>query len=288
MISIILPAFNEEKSIKKTITSLKDVLEKHNFGHYEIILIDDGSNDNTLKIALSEKIKVIKNPHNLGYGISLKKGIDAAKYETLIIMDADLTYPPEKIPDLIKKKNEGYDMVVAQRTGKYYKESPIKLPFRIILRFLVEYIAERKIPDINSGFRIFEKKTAQKYFSHLCNTFSFTTSLTLAYMMNGKFVHYMPIKYFKREGSTKVKLLRDSIRTLQYIVEAVIYYNPMKMFMLLSFFLIILGFFLLIIGAISTLNIFYIVGVGSILISILTVCMGFLAVLLKQIMQKNN
>ena len=178
-------------------------------------------------------------------------------------------------------------MVVGQRTGKYYRESPIKLPFRIILRFLVEYVAERKIPDINSGFRIFDKKTSQKYFSHLCNTFSFTTSLTLAYMMNGKFVHYIPIQYFKREGSTKVKLLQDSIRTLQYIIEAVIYYNPMKMFMLLSVFLIILGVFLLIIGAISTLNIFYILGVSSIIISILTVCMGFLAVLLKQIMQKD-
>ena len=288
MISIILPAFNEEKSIKKTISSTKEILRKNNINPFEIIIIDDGSSDSTFKIALSEKVKVIKNPHNLGYGISLKKGIDAAKYETIIIMDADLTYPTEKIPDLIKKKNEGYDMVVGQRTGKYYRESPIKLPFRIILRFLVEYVAERKIPDINSGFRIFDKKTAKKYFSHLCNTFSFTTSLTLAYMMNGKFVHYIPIEYFKREGSTKVKLLQDSIRTLQYIIEAVIYYNPMKMFMLLSIFLIVLGIFLLMIGAISTLNIFYIVGVSSIIISILTVCMGFLAVLLKQIMQKNE
>ncbi len=286
MISIILPAYNEEKAIKKSIEKIDHVMKKGNLNPYEIIVIDDGSSDNTYTLAKETKAKVLKNPHNLGYGISLKKCIDIAKYETLIITDADLTYPADAIPDLIKKKNEGYDMVVGQRTGKYYRESPIKFPFRIILRFLVEYVADRKIPDINSGLRIFDKKTAQKYFSHLCDTFSFTTSLTLAYMMNGKFVHYIPIKYFKREGETKVKLFRDSFRTLQYIIEAVIFYNPMKMFMLLSFFLILIGIFSLVVGALSSLNIFYILGVSSIIISILTFCIGFLAVLLKQIMLK--
>ena len=104
MISIIFPAFNEEKSIKKTISSTKEILRKNNINPFEIIIIDDGSADKTFEIALNENVNVIKNPHNLGYGISLKKGIDAAKYETLIIMDADLTYPTEKIPELIKKK----------------------------------------------------------------------------------------------------------------------------------------------------------------------------------------
>ena len=286
MISIILPAYNEEKAIKQSIDKINEVMNRIKKYPYEVIVIDDGSYDKTYEHAKKTNAKVIKNPHNLGYGISLKKCIEAAKYETLIICDADLSYPVDAIPDLIKKKEEGYDMVVGQRTGKFYKESPIKFPFRIILRFLVEYVAERKIPDINSGLRIFDKGLAMKYFSHLCDTFSFTTSLTLAYMMNGKFVHYIPIKYFKREGTTKVKLLRDSIRTFQYIIEAVIFYNPMKMFMLLSFFLIIIGFFLLLFGAFTSLNIFYILGVSSIIISILTVCMGFLAVLLKQIMLK--
>jgi len=286
MISIILPAFNEEKAIKKSIENINNVMKKSKISPYEILVIDDGSSDKTYKHAKETNARVIKNPHNLGYGSSLKKCIDLAKYENLIISDADLTYPAESIPELIKKKKEGYDMVVGQRTGRHYRESPIKLPFRIILRFLVEYVAERKIPDINSGFRIFDRSTAKKYFSHLCDTFSFTTSLTLAYMMNSKFVHYIPIKYFEREGNTKVRLLRDSIRTLQYIIEAVIFYNPMKMFMLLSVFLILMGFLLLLLGAFSSLNIFYILGVSSIIISLLTICMGFLAVLLKQIMIK--
>ena len=286
MISIILPAFNEEKAIKKSIENINNVMEKSKISPYEILVIDDGSSDNTYKYAKQTNARVIKNPHNLGYGSSLKKCIELAKYETLIISDADLTYPAESIPELIKKKKEGYDMVVGQRTGRHYRESPIKLPFRIVLRFLVEYVAERKIPDINSGFRIFDRSTAKKYFSHLCDTFSFTTSLTLAYMMNSKFVHYVPIKYFEREGNTKVRLLRDSIRTFQYIIEAVIFYNPMKMFMLLSLFLILMGFLLLLLGAFSSLNIFYILGGSSIIISLLTICMGFLAVLLKQIMIK--
>ena len=162
MISIILPAYNEEKAIKQSIDKINEVMNKIKKYSYEIIVIDDGSNDNTYEHAKKTNAKVIKNPHNLGYGISLKKCIEAAKYETLIICDADLSYPVDAIPDLIKKKEEGYDMVVGQRTGKFYKESPIKFPFRIILRFLVEYVAERKIPDINSGLRIFRKHWISK------------------------------------------------------------------------------------------------------------------------------
>ena len=157
-VSVVIPTFNRADFIEKCVSSVINQTSDPS----EIIVIDDGSSDNTYTLAKETKAKVLKNPHNLGYGISLKKCIDIAKYETLIITDADLTYPADAIPDLIKKKNEGYDMVVGQRTGKYYRESPIKFPFRIILRFLVEYVADRKIPDINSGLRIFDKKTAQK------------------------------------------------------------------------------------------------------------------------------
>lgn len=286
MVTIILPAFNEEKSIRKTIELVSKSLIEEKIEQFEILVIDDGSKDRTFEYACQTNANVIKNPHNLGYGISIKKCIEKAKYETLVIMDADLTYPAKTIPKLIKKKQEGYDMVVGQRTGTNYKESSTKYPFRLMLKFLVEYVAERKIPDINSGLRIFDKKTIKEFFPHLCDTFSFTTSLTLAYMMNGKFVHYIPIDYFKREGVTKVMLFRDSIRTFQYIIEAVIFYNPMKMFLLLSFFLVLIGIINLALGAFTLLNIFYIFGLSCIVISILTVCMGFLAVLLKQIMQK--
>ena len=129
-------------------------------------------------------------------------------------------------------------MVVGSRTGEHYRQSLIKSPLRWILQHLVEYTASRSIPDINSGLRIFSRDHATSYFARLCDTFSFTTSLTLAFMMNGLFVVYVPIEYYKRVGKTKVRLLSDSLRTLQYIAEAAVYYNPLRIFMLLSIMLL--------------------------------------------------
>jgi hypothetical protein len=175
-------------------------------------------------------------------------------------------------------------MVVGQRSGQHYRESLFKAPMRWVLKFLVEYAAGRRIPDINSGLRVFDRKTAIAFFPHVCDTFSFTTSLTLAYMMNGKFVGYVPISYHRRAGRSKVMLLRDALRTLQYIVEAVIYFNPLKAFLLLASLTVAGSVVSFLLGAILSLKAPYYLGVGGLMLAILTLCLGFLAVLLKQIM----
>ena len=177
-------------------------------------------------------------------------------------------------------------MVVGKRTGKFYRESIIKSPLRKILKFLVEFTAGRSVPDINSGFRVFSKSTVKDYFKHLCDTFSFTTSMTLAYMMTGKTVHYVDIPYHERQGQTKVRLVRDSLRTLQYILQAINYYNPLKIFLLfaiLCFIGALMGF------AMSTffgLRSGFLLGIGGFLTCIIIVCFGLIADLLKQIMDK--
>lgn len=229
-------------------------------------------------------VKVIKHPHNIGYGRSLKDGIAASSFDLVVITDADQTYPLDKIPDLVKEYQKGFDMVVGARQGKNYDESIFKKILRIFLKKLVEFTAGRKIPDINSGLRIFSRKEILPYFDTLCDVFSFTTSLTLAYMMTGKYVKYIPISYQKREGKSKVRLFKDSLRTLQFIVEAIIYYNPIKIFIFFSFILLILSvlsFSLsLIFGFISTSYI----GIGCVLLSMLMFGLGLLAILLKQIL----
>ena len=287
MISVIIPAYNEEKNIGKTLSEIIKEMKQHNiYEKSEIIVVNDGSTDKTKKEALSKKVIVIDNPHNMGYGYSLKKGILKAKNETIVIMDADMTYPFSCVFKMIKEKNKGYDLVVGSRTGKYYRESISKHIFRIILRKIVEFVTGRKIKDINSGLRIFDKSTVIKFFPKLCNTFSFTTSQTLAYMMNSLFVCYVDIPYRKRKGKTKVKLFKDGIITLRYIIESSVYYNPFKIFSFLSFLCIVLA----IIGFISShyLNIHagYILGIGGLLVSIVVFSIGLLAVLLKQIMDK--
>jgi glycosyltransferase involved in cell wall biosynthesis len=234
----------------------------------------------------SDFIKVVRHPHNLGYGRSLKDGIDAATFDTIVIIDCDLSYPFERVGDLLKLYNQGFDMVVGARTGKFYKESVIKSPLRKILRFLVEFTAGRSIPDINSGFRIFSKQTAKNYSKHLCETFSFTTSITLAYMMTGKTVKYTDIIYHAREGKTKVKLFSDSLRTLQYIIQAVTYYNPLKIFLLFSLFCFacsVIGFCASIFFGLQS---GFLLGIGGLLICLIIMCFGLVADLLKQIMDK--
>jgi len=177
---------------------------------------------------------------------------------------------------------------VGERHGPHYRQSALKMPLRAILRFLVEWTAGRRIPDINSGLRVFSRAAATRYFPHLCDTFSFTTSMTLAYMMTGKFVAYVPNDYNKRVGKSKVRLLRDSMKTLQYIVEAAIYYNPLKMFVLMAGIVLASSFISFALALVAKLNVFFYVGVGGIISSVIIFSLGLLAVLLRQIMVKSS
>lgn len=284
MISVLIPAYNEIGAIHDTVTTIRSVLDDAGLSDAEILVVDDGSADGTCEKAITAGARVVRNPHNLGYGYSLKRGISAAAFDTIVITDADLTYPADQIPQLLETYRQGFDMVVGARTGKHYRESALKAPLRYVLRLMVEFAAGRKIPDINSGLRIFDRRTVTGYFSHLCNTFSFTTSMTLAYMMNGKFVTYLPIDYNARVGETKVRLFRDSLRTLQYITEAVIFFNPLKAFMLLSAVAVVMSGVSFLAAAVTSLAAPYYLGISGLFLAALILAMGFLAVLLKQIM----
>ena len=286
MFSIIIPAYNEEDAIDSTIKQCIAIIEKCGDSQSEVIIVDDGSSDKTLENAKAANAVVIRHPHNIGYGRSLKDGILKAKNDIIIITDADGTYPIHSIPDLVAEYKIGFDMVVGIRSGKHYRESLFKVIHRRILKFLVEFTAGRKIPDINSGLRIFSKQTVVPYFNTLCDTFSFTTSLTLAYMMTGKYVKYIPIEYNKRIGKTKVKLFKDALRTLQFIVEAILYYNPIKIFLVFSFLLVIISLLSLTIAFFTMIKITYILGIACLVAAIFMFGMGLISVQLKQVINK--
>ena len=288
MISVVIPALNEETAIASAVTGLKELLEAHQLVPCEIIVVDDGSTDATAILATEAGARIVTHPHNVGYGRSLKDGILAARYDTIVITDADGTYPPESVPELVREYQKGFDMVVGARMGEHYRESIIKAPLRSILKSIVEFTAARKIPDINSGLRVFSRATVVRYFNHLCDTFSFTTSMTLAYMMNSRFVSYVPIGYRERSGQTKVRLFRDSMRTMQYIIEAATYFNPLKIFSLFAFVCLCLAAISLVCALIFQLVSLFLLGVGAILLSVLVLALGLLAVLLKQIMDSDR
>ncbi len=227
--SVIVPAFNEEKAIALVVDAIRALPHSP-----EVIVVDDGSTDATADAARRCNATVIRHPSNAGYGKSIMDGIRMAQNDIIVITDADGTYPIESIPHLIHKIEEGFEMVVGARSGTAYRGSFLKMPARIVLKFLVEFVTGRSIPDINSGLRAFRKSTVMPYFPHLCQGFSFTTTITLIYMLTAKLVTYIPISYSRRIGRSKVRVVRDSLRTLQYVTEVVVTFNPLKFFLLLS------------------------------------------------------
>lgn len=287
-ISIIIPAYNEECAIIETIDEIKSVCQRADIKQYEIIVVNDGSTDQTAAKLAQTDATIINHPHNIGYGKSLKDGIKAARYDAIVITDADRTYPFDQVPTLLAEYQKGFDMVVGARTGKHYQESILKSLLRLILRKIVEFSAERKIPDINSGLRVFSKTKITPMLSRLCNTFSFVTSMTLGFMLSGFFVKYVEIPYHERRGKTKVKLLKDSFRTMQYILQAINYYNPIKLFLLFTVFCLILSCLFFIFGLTTHLKTFFYFGVGTALCGLMVLCFGLLADLLRQIMDKRE
>jgi glycosyltransferase involved in cell wall biosynthesis len=282
-LSVVIPALNEEQAIGETVRKVAECLTAAGIEH-EIVVVDDGSKDLTAHIASECGATVIRHLYSLGYGRSVKDGIQAARYDPVAITDADGTYPVHELPRLYAHHLNGYHMTVGQRTGVEFNQSVFKSPLRFILTLLVEFTAGRPIPDINSGLRIIDRAMVIRFLSRLCDTFSFTTSLTLAFIMNGLYVDHLPVEYYKRKGKSKVRLFHDSLNTLQYVAEAAIYYNPLRIF--LAFFVGLVTF-----GCVLTLINFYLQREGIVLAiiavfvaSILTLALGLIAVLLKQIL----
>ncbi len=238
-LSYIVPAYNEEDSIGNTIQRLHSVLSTLDMP-YEIIVVNDGSHDKTAEIARQlNNSTLINHPINIGYGNSLKTGIRSAQYEWIGIVDADGTYPIEDIPRLIREMHNGFDMVIGSRENTVILDKHIKKLFRWIFKKIIKLVVKDNIEDPNSGFRVFKRELAMHFLPFLCGTFSFTTSLTILSMGQSCFVKYIPIKYLQRKGHSKVRHFRDSIMVIQYIVQGITYFNPIKFFVVLSFCMII-------------------------------------------------
>ncbi len=248
MISIVIPVYNEENMIAKAIEQVLAVMNNAQY-QYEIIIVNDGSTDNSAKIIKDLKkteIKYLEHAHNKGYGASLKTGIKTAKYDIIGITDADGTYPVEKFPQLIEQLvKHDYSMVIGARSSRSANFSILRKTAKWILKKIAEYLAEEEIPDINSGLRVFYKKLFTEFKHIIPNGFSFTSTITLASLKNDYRIKYMPIEYHKRIGKSKIHPINDPINFFNLIVRTVMYYNPMKVFVPLSFSMFALSIFVL-------------------------------------------
>jgi polyisoprenyl-phosphate glycosyltransferase len=235
MISVVVPVFNEERGILKTLDDIANSLR--GFLEYEVIVVNDGSTDgtlDTLKGVNDANVRILEHIENLGYGKSLFDGIAEAKNECVAIIDGDGSYAAADIRGLYQYYPE-YDMIVGRRMGKEYEKGIFKSPARRVFQLLAEYTVGKKIPDVNSGLRIFKRSHVLEFATSLCAGFSFTTTLTLLFFLNHYYVKYVPVKYLKRMGKSKVRHLMDSLRAAQIIVQAILHHNPVKLFLLLAF-----------------------------------------------------
>lgn len=230
--SIVIPVYNEEEGIASTLSHLQSTLKAVDCPYsYEILVVNDGSKDNSGQIIkLFEGIQLIEHPRNQGYGAALKTGIRHAQYPLIVITDGDGTYPNEVIPHLVSLMKVA-DMVVGARIGQNVTYPTLrKIPKWFLVRF-AEWITNNHIPDMNSGLRVFPKKVAEKFANILPDTFSFTTTITVAMLTNNYLVHYEPIDYQARQGRSKIKPIRDTIRFAKLILRTGIYFAPLKVFL---------------------------------------------------------
>ncbi|MBI3914115.1 MAG: glycosyltransferase family 2 protein [Chloroflexi bacterium] len=246
-ISIIIPAYNEEASIAGVLDSLREWRERA-----EVIVIDDASTDRTAAIAETAGVRVLKHLHNKGYGAALKTGIRAAAGDVVVMMDADSEHSAAEIQRLVDALGD-YDMVVGAR-GKGSNAPLVRRPGKWILGKVANYLAQTKIPDLNSGFRAVRTRVAKLFLHILPNGFSFTTTLTLALFKEGYNTAYVPITTRPRVGASTVNPIRDGINTIMLIIRVVALFDPLKVFMPTSVVLFLIGVAYWIVSIIFRLN----------------------------------
>lgn len=240
--SIIVPAFNEEESIVDVIDRIKE--SWRNCGYpYEIIVVDDGSTDKTFELAVSQDVKVLQHTSNRGYGASLKTGIKESKHDWVLITDSDGTYPVEQSSSFLEFIPE-YDMVVGARIGKNTSIPFIRRPAKWFLRVLAGFVAGTKIPDLNSGLRIFRKDLSLEFSYLYPNGFSYTSTITMAFLTHGYNVKYIPINYHKRKGQSSIRAY-DFVDFNRLLVKLTLFFRPIKLFSFISGFLFLLALFVL-------------------------------------------
>jgi glycosyltransferase involved in cell wall biosynthesis len=237
-VSIIIPAYNEEEIIADVIGRVRLNMDRLNRS-YEILVIDDGSKDDTATRAKNAGARVISHPYNIGNGAAVKTGIRQAKGMILVMMDGDGQHNPEYIPQLLQKIDQ-YDMVVGARTSdsESYFHRDIA---NIFYNLFASYICNRKIQDLTSGFRAIKADIALQFVSLLPNTFSYPTTITMAILRSGYSLVYVPIKANRCMGKSKIKLLRDGSRFFLIIVKIATLFSPMRVFLPVSFTIFLIG-----------------------------------------------
>ena len=237
--SIIVPSFNEEDVIEKFLENLQSVLSISN-DKYEIIVVDDGSTDNTFSIASNiPGIRVIRHPYNKGNGSAVKTGILASRYERLVIIDADGQHDPKHIIEMIELLDE-FDLIVGSRGSFGIGRRGFG---NVFVSRLASYLSGTTIPDLTSGFRAFRKENMLEFLDLLPNGYSLPSTSTLAFATSGYNVKFIQITPRVRQGGkSNINVSKDGVKFLVLIFRMISLFKPLKIFVPTSISLFLLSF----------------------------------------------
>lgn len=234
-VSIVLPAKNEAAALKSVLPELTRL-----FPDAEIIVVNDGSSDDTLAVCTTHQVKVISHLYSIGNGAAIKSGARAAKGDVLVFMDADGQHKPEDISRLLEKLTQGFDMVVGARS----RESQAGAHRAVANGFynkLASWMVGQNIADLTSGFRAVKADKFRQFLYLLPNGFSYPTTTTMSFFRAGYSVAYLPIIAPKRIGKSHMRLMRDGVRFLLIIFKIGTLYSPLKLFLPISVLFFVLG-----------------------------------------------
>lgn len=225
-LSIIIPAKNEATSIGQVVEGVRQ-----RYADAEILVVDDGSSDETKKNAERAGATVISHPHSLGNGAAVKAGARNASGETLVFMDGDGQHDPADIPRLLERLGDGFDMAVGARTTAKSHANTGRLMANGVYNLIASIVTGHTIPDLTSGFRAVKAEKFRKYLYLLPNGFSYPTTITMAFMRSGFPVDFIDIDVAKRVGKSHIRPIHDGLRFLVIIFKIATLYAPLKLFL---------------------------------------------------------
>ncbi len=236
-VSIILPCYNEQDHVAAEVERICEAMDASGYS-YELVAYDDASADGTLA-RLREAaprfphLQIVHFDRNGGAGTVRRVGTQRARGEVVVWTDADMTYPNERIPELVQmlEKDPSLDQVVGARISEEGTHKILRIPAKWFIRKLAERLTNTKIPDLNSGLRAFRRQVALPYLRLLPPGFSCVTTITIAFLSNQHYVRYVPIGYAKRSGTSKFRFVSDAYRYILQVLRMVMYFNPLKVLM---------------------------------------------------------
>jgi glycosyltransferase involved in cell wall biosynthesis len=236
-VSIIIPAYNEAGNIGEIVNRLSGL-----YPDAEIIVVNDGSTDETASVARGSGAIVYSHPYNIGNGAAIKSGIRIASGDILVFMDGDGQHDPKDIEKMLSYFPD-YDMVVGAR-GKEHHASWSRALGNRIYNCFASYVAKFQVEDLTSGFRAIKSDLASNLLYLLPNTYSYPTTITLGVLRSGKSVKYVDIRAeARKKGKSNIKLMRDGVRFFMIILKICALYSPLRIFLPVSAFLFCTGFF---------------------------------------------